>query len=528
MALFSRSVSTFVAAGGSLGVVLAFVSSCLGPDPNHCAHNNGDAFCGGSTPYCNGCLSSLDNQGCVAEEPEERCYEPGDSPFAEEGTSTGEMTTTGDGPTDDGMATSTTATPDCTAEGERDDLCPSDAPFCVGAECVDCVGAGGDEFCDGLDASFPVCGTQGECVECSDANTDRCVGDTPFCNEGSCSGCYEHSQCGDFGCNLFDGRCMDDGVINWVEGPECTTETGFGTMEQPYCNLGSAQQNIDDGDSVMTIRILSPDDFTQSITASSDEVVVVISDNGTPRIGDASALQAVNGGQLMAQNVVLDGSMETTVRCNSNGEVWLRDTHVTSNGNGNGMQLDPGCNAVIERTIVSLNSEGGIIADRADVRMYSSAVMSNGEDDQATYGISLSGGTFEASHITVITNLGDTGGRNIDCVLDGTGGPTQVSIRNSIIMHPEDVSFSGCDDIDIVNSAVDDELFESEADGVIDVAYQGSYFAEPSSDNPHLLPSTPFNDVAVWQSGDPRVDLDGEDFNTTPGAGNFAGCDQRQ
>lgn len=532
MALLSRNVSLSVALGGCLGASLAFVGSCIGPDPNHCHHNNGDAFCGGSTPYCNYCLPSSENKGCVAEMPEEKCYSPGDDPFVDTGsTSTGDMTTTDDDATDDGMTTGTTGPSDCTAEGERDELCPDDAPFCLEGVCAPCQDMGGDDYCAGLDGSLPVCGALGDCVQCSDANTSVCVGDTQFCDPlGSCSGCYEHSQCGDYGCNLFTGQCMDDGVINWVEGPECATETGFGTMDEPYCNLGSAQQNVDEGDSIMTIRIMSPDSFAQAVTASSGEVVAVIGDNGIPEIGDATALQAVNTGIVLVQNLRLDGANETNVRCNSNGKVWIRDTKVTSNNSGNGMQLDPGCSAVIERSIISLNSEGGISVDRADVEIYSSAVMSNGEDDQATYGINLSGGTFTASHLTVITNKGNTGGRNINCVVSpATGGQTEVSIRNSIIMHPQDVSFAGCDELDdfeIVYSAVDDDAYSG--DGVMNIAYQGSYFASPSFEDPHLLAGTPFNNVAQWRDGDPRVDLDREPFSTTPGAGNFAGCDERQ
>ena len=531
MALLSRNAS-LVAAGwaAAFGAAVVVGGSCLIPDDSHCAHNNGDAFCSGSTPYCNGCLSAEDNLGCVADKPEDNCYTPGDEPYVEGGsTSTGPMTTTGDDATDDGGSSSTGPT-DCTAEGERDDACPDSAPFCLDGVCAGCDEAGGDEFCDGLDSTLPVCGEAGDCVECSVDNTERCVGDTPFCFLGSCSGCYDHSLCGDYGCDLFTGRCMDEsngGVLAWVEGPECTPEEGFGTEEEPYCNLDTVQENIDNGMSMMTIRVKAPGVFSTSVTASADEVVALIGYDGIPEVGDTSAVQAVNGGRVYVQNARLEGSSETSVRCNTMGKVWIRDAQITGNGGGNGLQLDPGCEAVVERSIVALNDLGGIEMDRADVKLYSSAVMANGDDAMETYGIRLSGGTFEASHITVITNNGNGAGRNIACI-DGDGGLPEVSIRNSIVMHPEDVSFVGCDDISIVNSAVDDDLFESEEDGVIDVAYQASYFASPTFSDPHLQAGTPFNDVARWQTGDPLVDLDGEDFNTTPGAGNFAGCDERQ
>lgn len=533
---FSARNTWLVGLGWAGGLVAAALcgGSCVIDDPDHCRHNDGDAACSGSTPYCNQCLSSDQNKGCVDEPPEASCYFAGGEPFgADSTTGTGTGMGSGDTGTDDvadGSSTGVTP-PDCSNEGAVDTECPDDRPFCVGGTCAGCTDAGGSDACATADAALPVCNPQGQCVECSDVELSACGGQTPFCGpEGTCSGCFEHSQCAPAGCNLFSAECLPLTAVYYVAPPFCETEPGgnFGTENDPWCSGASAQSTIDDlplGSRRATVRIQGPGVLSQSFLASGmDTVVVVIAENGVPEIGNNDALQAVNNGRIYAQNVRLEGDADTTVRCNTGGKVWVRDTDITGAPNGLGIKSQSGCEVTLERTIVALNDGGGIEADDTDLRMLSSAVMSNGEDDMPTYGIHLTDSNLTASHVTLLQGKGNTGGRNLECE-----GNATMAIRNSIVMREDGDSISvGCvGDLELVNSVVDDSGVADMFDTVEFQAYQPSYFVSPSLANPHLQPGTPFNDVAVWQSGDPQLDLDGEPFDAVPGGENFAGCDER-
>ncbi len=511
-------VGALWSAGFASSALLA--GSCTEIDPDHCRHRGGDEVCPGATPYCNECLASDQNAGCVAEQPDGACYFGGDNPFADDtGTTTGMMgTSTGD----DGPAESSTGGPvDCTDEGARDEACPESAPFCVGGTCATCQTAGGDGFCSGVDGT-PVCGPLGECVECSAENTAQCDGDAdaPFCGlDGTCSGCYQHAQCGEAGCDLYTGECLPEGLVIYVSGPPCMAagDTGNGTMNNPYCSIQQANGALAPQ---TTVRIEGPGVFADApLVASGDEVLAILGDGGTPEV---AIVQAANGARVYTDSLRIGEDGPSLAACNTNGKMWFSQTDLIGNSAGVGIAASSGCEVTLERTVIAQNDGNGITATDATLNLRSVAVMANGSSSAATRGIDLDDSSMVGNHITVIENQGNAGGVNLAC-----GGDSALELRNSIVMGMAGDSFAACDDGTVANSAVDDDSYADDATGVVFTAFMPSFFVDPGASDPHLQAGTPFEGVAVWAPGDPRVDLDGEVLNTVPGDTNFAGCDQR-
>ncbi|MEM6996845.1 MAG: right-handed parallel beta-helix repeat-containing protein [Myxococcota bacterium] len=512
--LFALAAGT--AAGGS----------CIGPDPNHCRHNAGDEACGGDTPFCNMCLSSDDNKGCVAEPPEERCYFAGENPASDGTGTTGSTPTSSTTEAPSESSGTTGPPPGCTAEGEADPECPEETPYCVDGRCSNCT-EGGDALCEAADASTPICGALGLCVECSADDASVCSAPTEFCDaNGACSGCFEHSQCGMAGCDLYRGECLSEELIEWVEGPECMPETGFGSEAQPYCNLGSVQENIDglqDAETKVTVRIISGT-FSDSLSVSGEGAVVAVLADGEeqPTFGGARALVSSSSGTIYAQGVRVEGDGQATVRCNSNGKAWLRDVEVRNNPGAVGIESLGNCEFTLERGVVTGNSGGGVRVQNSSFAASSSVIANNGEDAQETHGITAEDSTVELRHVTVIENDGSIDGRNLDC----TAG-TEGLVRNSIVMREMAQSVVGCDGVAFQLSATDEPGLVSEDEGVVLVPYQPGFFLDGDGSNVRLTSDEPFGMLGRWSLGDPRVDLAGDAFNVGVDEVNAAGCFRR-
>ncbi|MBL4686556.1 MAG: hypothetical protein JKY37_18315 [Nannocystaceae bacterium] len=485
----------------TFGIAATAGGSCKVDDPDHCRHSLGDSACPDSAPYCDKCGTSEKDGGCVVQEPDDGCYFPGDDPFGGDSDSTvgGSGSSTGD----EGSATSTTSGPgaECTAPGERDDACPPDAPYCVDGACVPCGDGGGDgdALCAAADDALPICGEFGECLACAPGDDSLCSGQTEFCDDnGACSGCFRHDQCGMAGCDLYTGECLSETLVYWVTSPTCPGgKGGFGDESSPYCNLSSIQSNIDglpsDADVRVTVRIVGGGDIDGSLTVNGEgAALVVLGDGSQPRIGADEAFRTYLGGHLYTQGVDLRGTSSPTVRCNSGAKVWLRDTDVVNNPGDVGIEALAGCEFTIERGIVGGNQDGGISGENSDFTLLSTAVINNGDTATDTGGIHLVGGSLTARHVTIVANDRSDAGHNLSCADGAT-----VDMRNSVVMRENGLSFGGCDLMDLRSSVIDDKPLADSIEAVKHAAFQADYFFSISASNPRLPSGTPFTDVAV-------------------------------
>ncbi|MEW5854920.1 MAG: DUF4215 domain-containing protein, partial [Myxococcota bacterium] len=208
-----------------------------------CVECVADQDCAVPTPFCHptsrGCVECLGDSDCPSAEapvcdPTTHACRPcgndgeckGDAPACVlTGSATGQCAEcTGD-------SHCPTSAPHCNTEAHRcqdctaNEHCPFNLPACdvTTGECGACTE---DSQCAHL-ADTPVCGPDGKCQECTEANAGRCTGDTPVCNSliGQCVGCVTDDDCGENAtCN--NGTCVqevvedpfpdenDDGVID--------------------------------------------------------------------------------------------------------------------------------------------------------------------------------------------------------------------------------------------------------------------------------------------------------------------------
>jgi hypothetical protein len=82
---------------------------------------------------------------------------------------------------------------------------------------------------------------------------------------------------------------------------------------------------------------------------------------------------------------------------------------------------------------------------------------------------------------------------------------------------------TACAQIDISASALESALPNNTAVGDPNVAW----FVNVSTGDFHLTPAAPAEiaTAAVWQTGDPKTDIDGDARPTTDGTADYAGAD---
>ncbi len=485
-------------------------------DPDHCANRSGDASCvedNGDGWMCSSCTRG--NHGCVATPPPDGCHDA----LGDAGDTTGPSSSSSSSSDDDST--------DATAETGNDCMpaCTDAAPYCIDAQCVSCVDAGGDAFCETLDAAQPECHPgSGLCVACYAEPSSACVAPDEFCDDTfACGGCTEHAQCPDSACDLENGRCMEDPTELWVDNQTCS-EPAMGTEESPYCTIAEALDAIGASDIQSIVHIAGGMTYGEPIAwneCASDRTLAVIGYGGPPVIqGDPNAADVTCGNTLYLSKVRLITGQVAGAHCDA-ANLWVDDSVLVNNEMG--VQA-VGCRVHVRRTqVLSSTSIGISTDDESDLWLSSSIIGSGGDPKTTSRAILASGGSVDIRFSTVVNNAG-TSDPSFWCT-----GDVQGTVSDSIFSTPGGSSVS-CPTVDFVTSAVDDEALSMEGTGNRYVLYQGEWFLDPAADDYHLgrgeLPPD-YLTSGVWEPGDPRVDVDRDARVDTPGASVSIGADAR-
>lgn len=512
------------------------VAGCYISDPDHCVNNGGNAACTEEGfAFCSKCETSELRGGCVDELPKESCRPEagGDS-----GSSTvGDTTATGDasGSSDDGFPS------DCTSEGV-DPVCDPATPYCIDGTCSPCSAAEAD-YCGSLDAAAPVCFATGVCTACDADTTGACEGTTAFCNEvGACVGCTSHAQCREAspdqdtpqGCNYDTGACLS-GLSFWVDAMGCESGMEFGSVTQPYCAIDQAlvptNLDLDEEISVWVRSSAAPYNTGIDLVGGSDtHFVAVTGVDGRAQVtrsGDAVVQVTNSANRLFLENLELQGGT-IGAEVQTSGRLWLHDVVVT--GNDVGLRLDSMGRARVRNSVIHGNATIGIEALlNSRVWLNTTTVAANGSGAETPGGILLQEvPEFEILYSTIAGNSGTAEGNDLTCDVASDG-----TIRNSIFMSDAPGVDAICPATIIENSAVDygggapDPV---EAPGTMAVTYSATYFAAISSGDAHIDSQTTLDlsEVAVWRTGDPAADIDGDPRPGTPDAPDWPGIDRPQ
>ena len=492
------------AAGVSLGALL---SACPGSEPSseHCFHAQGNETCveryGDERPFCAAeCGEGYsENYGCVAEEPADlACYSPcGGQKDANEdasclgnsdtGTDTSSTTDTTDSTTD-----TTTGPGPCMA---NEDCTDPAQPFCddMGA-CVDCSSTlDPDAACLGADPNFPVC-IEGDCVQCNAADASACMGTTPVCDLGTntCIGCTDHDECPDSACNLALGSCMDVGAVYSVDGDGVSD---YASLSLALADIG-AQAEITlvlhelDAQTPYTGSVIIDTNGYVAIVAAPGENPTVTGNGGNPSftIHGGSTLYlarvSASGTQNGGRGVLIDG-----------GSAWVQRCKVVNNSGG-GIVVDGGGNLVLDNSFV-----GGNVTDVAALAVADGTA-------QVLYSTLAAGLKLVVDPTALSCTMGD-----------------QTTVRNSILVSPAAEPAVACSGATIESCVLEDTTdFPNNAEVAFSPTWFVNYATGDFSLNTMTVPAI-VTTAAIWQSGDPTTDIDGDLRPTTPGTPDYAGAD---
>jgi hypothetical protein len=490
MSPFTKLTSTFAIA--SLSVPACRFTEV---NPDHCANNDGDAYCAalhadGTRPYCEagtkGCITpGYERFGCVAEHPQDACYSPCGGPgtlvengkcIAGSGTTGG---TTSAAPTS-GTDTNTTATTtaDPSSDGTTGPMpCTSDR---------DCP-----------DAAAPLC-VEGTCVQCTPENPVLCDEQLLACDgsTSACIACTEHSQCSSGACELAVGTCFPGDFVVHVDG---------------------------DGGADYTSVV----DAVADVGGSAHGVIVVHA------LDDGSAYGPViiNDAQIIAllaapgASPIIQGSLAPTLRVTGEGTVLYMDgLTVSGNAIGLGLRVDAEALAWVDRSRIAENAAGGIVVEGARLVLRNSFV----GGVQSTDVLRIQAGTVDVLYSTLGAGTGLS--TAISCEM-----AKHVTVRNSLIVSRDICPEINCPGMILTRSATEIDLQDPVILGFLEIVsvdnvalgdMSPEWFEEYNTGDFHLsgLQPAALDSVAAWSVGDPTIDIDG-DARSVDGTLDYAGAD---
>ncbi len=391
-------------------------------------------------------------------------------------TSSTEAPTTGE--TETGDESSSTTGPKCS------DIIPcldAEAPFCVDGTCSTCdATALPDEACATLDETAPLCvGTS--CVQCTAEDASVCGGTSPLCDveANTCVGCEFHEQCQDLdlpACNIATGACFDAAAVSEVNAG----------------NPGTIQAAIDEVDDGAEHAIVLTDGGSlHTISIDGGKTIAIVSDSTAERMisgNTASPIVTVSGAGSTAylHRVRIDGSSGVGISVASNATLYADSTRVSGN-DGGGIELASGTSGFLRNCMVQ------------GVGTTSTAISSSGE------------------LVAVYSSFGRTANFGAPVVECASGS---ASIRNSLIVSETNTTGDevSCGGIMLENTATESTQTPAE--------WFGSGFA--SGD--YSLTSagqTEFANIAIWETGDPPFDFDGDARPAVDGERDYAGSRYR-
>lgn len=516
MSSFSPSLLPLVSV--ALALPACSVSS-VRVNEDHCANQDGDAYCGRlfpDKPFCTKGVDECalgDRYGCVADvaaECREPCGELGGDGCEGMSDSSSGTTTGSSSDTDMEGSTGTTGSttgPECM--GDEDCMDPV-APFCGAmGECVSCDGADDpDGACAELDPTTPICDA-GACVPCTAEQVGACEGMTPVCGEDNeCVACTEHDQCPDSACHLdgeLRGACFDAAEVTMIE--------NAGELAAALGGLAAEER---------AVFILTGSDYagvTEEITNNA-EIAIVASGTATVSGNSGFAVIGVSGNAIAYFDGVVLGPNGTGPGINCSGaSVWLDDARVSGNAQL-GLDVSGGCATHLRRTLVRANSAGGITVDGATSSLdVENSVIGDNVGPAAGPGIRITGSSIDLTYSTVVSNGTFAAPINVEC-LSGASG----SITNSIITGPNGDSVDTCDALTWETNALDLGTLGASNQDV--GPYDSAWFVEPGTGDYHLTTTgeNALMDIAMWQDGDPMTDVDGDPIPTD--VASFPGYDQ--
>lgn len=519
-------------------------AGCLQPDPDHCANWGPErrcdaaAVCSRCTAEHNGCVPPPVSIACLVALDATSSNPPQDDTTSEMPSTASSVTSVSGTSSESSTSSSTTETetsaeptssaaessgdpPECAAEG-LDPLCPSERPFCLEGRCAPCTEdpalACPDARCHPSGGSCVQCLDEGDCLE-----TEGCRDDY------TCGPCTRHEHCPASACDLDRNLCIDPDNVVDVE--DCTTSGG-----PPYCTIADALA-ANSGRSVLVIRLAAnvrSSAYVERIELVARTLAILGRGNATiDGSNDRSdpAIELSNTARLYLADVRLR-SAPAGVTCTGSARLYLDRVRIDDIA-GVAIEANACAHLQIRESRILSNDGSAIIANAGShVVLHSSIIGCNGSTTASTRALQLNDSTFDIRSSTIAANRAAPlafefpAPANLECI-SSTG-----IIRNSVLLAPDGRSLA-CPDATFAGTLLDDETYADPSEDVVSTVWNPDWFEDldPLCDL-RLADGVrqPFADLATWELGDPRYDLEGPSRTPTPtpypGQRLFAGAHQ--
>jgi hypothetical protein len=503
-----------------LGVCAVLGCAVSEPNPGHCFHARGDAFCveehGQAAPFCAlGSCAPEAADGCVAQQPARECWSPcGQGEPADELDACEGIADTG-GPSTSSTTPSSSSSPSTTASATTEMPTSTTSSGCVAEDCNDpmrpvcgpdgiCVACSGADdpglACSTLDPARPVCDGD-RCVACTRLDPGNCGGITPICDlaTNECVGCRFHDECPDSACDLDQGACLDGVQRFWVDGDaECP---GNGTEKAPFCLIQDAIDSVGNGASAIVIVAEASAPYTENLDIIDAKTIVLLAGEGRP------VVEATGAGPTLS----ISGAATTG---------YVEGLRFQDNNASYGVVI-AGATAVLDRVESVRNLGGGLgVSSNANARVRNCIFGADANNVDAV--MVDSGATLDMVYTTVLAGGGAvTPARALAC-----DGDVTVTVRNSFFATSGSQGELSCEGATLSNTAGELPLPGSDNEALGPM--QASWYEDFIGGDFRLgtMPPDALLTTALWQAGDPPVDIDGDARPTRDGTADVAGADE--
>lgn len=283
--------------------------------------------------------------------------------------------------------------------------CGADAPVCD--EAGECVGCSGPADCAGR-AGSAVCASDGSCVGCVDPSD--CDAEAPICDQDSrtCRACAAHDECASGACDLVAGACAAESEVLYV-----SSDGGGTDCSRP---LPCARLSVAAAESSPTRQLVRMAAGTYTgTTALSGVTLRVFADPGTvlrPTGVESTETLLVEGtAEVLLHGIEVRGTgggdTFAAIRCRLDGGSPTLTLVRSAIKDAPGLGIESSnCSLSIERSEISGNTGGGVLASGGRFTLLNNFLTQNGASASLVGGASLSGSAdsrFE--HNTVTANV---------------------------------------------------------------------------------------------------------------------------